>query len=510
MKIWPFVVAALLVAALVRRRRHLEPPLLIGGVLIAILLCVYGSGAVELPKLDQVLLDIGQVLGKWTYLLVGVMAFLETGAFVGLIAPGETAMMLGGVVAGQGEINVITLIGIAWAAAVAGDCASYLLGRRLGREFLVKHGPRFQITPERLEQVETFFANHGGKAIFIGRFVGLVRAVAPFLAGSGRMPFRRFIPYDVLGAGLWATTFIMIGYVFWASFDRVLKIAKEGALGLGIAISLVVGIVLLVRWLRVPENRTLLEQRLDAALDRPGLRVLRPVVRWAQGPLRFFIGRLTPGQLGLELTTLLAIAAVGSFAYFGYWILLSGADAAAFDNPVNDFAVKTYNATAVDIAQVLTVFGAPWLMEPLCAIVAVVLLLRRRVLEAAVVAIGMGLTVLCVQVAKHALDRPRPSNALVDAVGSAYPSGHAAYAMAWIALAVVAVRLVPALRGRWWVVIAAIVLAALVGATRLYLRVHYASDVLGGEGAAAMCFSVVAVVALIVAFVRQNDASERR
>ncbi len=440
----------------------------------------------------------------------GVLAFLETGAFVGLIAPGETAMMLGGVVAGQGEINVVTLIGIAWAAAIAGDCASYLLGKRLGRDFLVRHGPRFQITPERLVQVEAFFANHGGKAIFIGRFVGIVRAVAPFLAGSGGMPFRRFIPYDVLGAGLWATTFIMIGYVFWQSFDRVLKIAKEGALGLGIAISIVVGVVVLVRWLREPQNRALLEQRLDAALDRPGLRVLRPLVGWARGPLRFFIGRLTPGQLGLELTTLLAIAAVGSFAYFGYWILLSGAEASAFDGPVNDFTVRIENPAAVDVAEVLTIFGAPWLMEPLCAIVALVLLLRRRILEAAVIAIGMGLTVACVQIAKHALDRPRPSNALVDAAGSSYPSGHAAYAMAWIALAVVAVRLVPPLRGRWWVVIAAIVLAALVGLTRLYLRVHYASDVLGGEGAAALSFSVVAVVALVVAFVRQNDAPEQR
>jgi undecaprenyl-diphosphatase len=324
------------------------------------------------------------------------------------------------------------------------------------------------------------------------------------------MPFRRFIPYDVLGAGLWATTFIMIGYIFWQSFGRVLKIAKEGALGLGIAISIVVGVVVLVRWLREAENRALLEQRLDAALDRPGLRVLRPLVRWARGPLRFFIGRLTPGQLGLELTTLLAIAAVGSFAYFGYWILLSGAEASAFDGPVNDFAVRIENPAAVDLAEVLTIFGAPWLMEPLCAIVALVLLLRRRILEAAVIAIGMGLTVACVQIAKHALDRPRPSNALVEAGGSSYPSGHAAYAMAWIALAVVAVRLVPALRGRWWVVIAAIVLAALVGLTRLYLRVHYASDVLGGEGAAALSFSVVAVVALVVAFVRQNGAPEQR
>jgi undecaprenyl-diphosphatase len=477
-KLWPFAAAAALVALLVRRRRHVEPPLLVGGALIALVLCVYGSGVVELPNLEELLLDVGRVLGNWTYLLVGVLAFLETGAFVGLIAPGETAMMLGGVVAGQGEINVITLIAIAWTAAVAGDCASYLLGKRLGREFIVRHGPRFQITPERLEQVEGFFANHGGKAIFIGRFVGIVRAVAPFLAGSGRMPFRRFLPYDILGAGLWATTFIMIGFVFWQSFGRVLKIAKEGALGLGIAISLVVAIV----W----------------------------VVRWARGPLRFFIGRLTPGQLGLELTTLLAIAAVGSFAFLGYWILLSGAEWAAFDRPVHRTAVDLESPVPVDLAKILTAFGTPWLMQSLCVLAGIALLARRRVTEAAVVVLGMALTIACVQVAKHSLERSRPDDMLVDAAGSAYPSGHAAYAMAWIVLAVIAVRVLPALRGRWWIVAGAIVLAALVGATRVYLRVHWMSDVLGGEGAAAMSFSVVAVVALIVSFLRHNGLDEQR
>lgn len=508
MKLWPFVAAAALVALLVRRRRHLEPPLLVGGVLIAGVLCVYGSGLVQIPNVDDVLIDIGEALGKWTYLLVGVLAFLETGAFIGLIAPGETAMMLGGVVAGQGEISVITLIGIAWVAAVAGDCASYALGKRLGRDFLVRHGPRFQITPERLQQVETFFEQHGGKAIFVGRFVGIVRAVAPFLAGSGRMPFRRFLPYDVLGAGLWATTFILIGYFFWQSFDRVLKIAKEGALGLGVAISAVVGVVWLVRWLRVEENRGRLERGLDSALDRPGLRVLRPVVRWARGPLRFFFQRLTPGQLGLELTTLLAVAAVGSFAFFGYWIQIAGGDSGALDGRVNRLAADLSHPTAIDVAKVLTVFGSPILMQTLCALVTIALLARRRILEAAVVGIGMALTVAFVQIAKHSVDRPRPSNAVVDVVGSSYPSGHAAYAVAWIALAVVAVRVVPALRGRWWLVIVAIALAALVGVTRLYLRVHWLSDVLGGEGAAAMSFSAVAVVALVVAFVRHNGMPE--
>jgi undecaprenyl-diphosphatase len=224
-KVWPLIFAAALATFLVLRRRRLELPLLVAGAIAVVALCVYGAGLVEPPDLEELLVDIGERLGKWTYLLVGALAFLETGAFIGLLVPGETAMILGGVVAGQGEIEVVTLIGIVWAAAVAGDCTSYYLGRRLGRDFLVRHGPRFQITAERLETVERFFDQHGGKAVFVGRFVGLVRAVAPFLAGSGGMPFRRFLPFDILGAGLWATAFIMLGYVFWHSLDRVIVIA---------------------------------------------------------------------------------------------------------------------------------------------------------------------------------------------------------------------------------------------------------------------------------------------
>ena len=90
--------------------------------------------------------DIAEALGPWTYALVGVMAFLETGAFVGLIAPGEFTVIVGGVVAGQGEIELVPLIGLVWSARVLGDTTSFFIGRRLGRGFLVKHGPRVRIT----------------------------------------------------------------------------------------------------------------------------------------------------------------------------------------------------------------------------------------------------------------------------------------------------------------------------------------------------------------------------
>ena len=504
MKVWPFVAAAALALFMARRRRHLEPPLLVGGVIVVIGLCVYGTGAVQLPNLEEVLLKVGSTLGQWTYLLVGALAFLETGAFVGLLAPGETAMILGGVVAGQGEISVVTLIAIVWVAAILGDAVSFWLGKRLGREFLVKHGPKFRITPEVLEKVEDFFAKHGGKAIVIGRFVGIVRAVAPFMAGTGKMTFRRFLPYDILGAGLWATTFILLGYFFWQSLGSVLNYAKKGALGVGITICVVVGLVVAVRWLSREDNLRELGRRMDRAVDRPGLRFLRPVVRWFQGPLRFFVARLTPGELGLELTTLLAIAAVGSFGYFGYWIAVADRGYGALDLTVNNWAVDLYSPVAASIAEVVTVLGSPALMWVLVGAVTVLLLVRRHWVEGAVLGGGMLLTILLVRIAKNALDRPRPADALVDAVGPSFPSGHAAYAVAWVALAMIAVRLVPALRGRWWLVGVAIAIAVLVAVTRVYLRVHWLSDVLAGAGVAAMSFALVAIAALVVDFVRHN------
>lgn len=105
--------------------------------------------------LQGLLEDVSETLGAWTYLLVGVFAFAETGAFVGLVVPGETVMLLGGAVAGQGAIDIYLLIGIAWFSAWLGDTTSFFLGRRLGRDFVLRHGPRVGISHERFEKSRT-------------------------------------------------------------------------------------------------------------------------------------------------------------------------------------------------------------------------------------------------------------------------------------------------------------------------------------------------------------------
>jgi membrane-associated protein len=176
------------------------------------------TGLVPVPDFTGALEDASRTLGIWAYPAVGAFAFLETGAFVGLLVPGETAVVVGGVVAAKGDVELLPLIALVWLAAVAGDVVSFLLGRRLGRPFLERHGPRVRVGPERLGQVERFYARHGGSAVLLGRFVGLVRAVSPFVAGASGLELRRFMPWSLVGTLAWAATFTLVGYGFSESF----------------------------------------------------------------------------------------------------------------------------------------------------------------------------------------------------------------------------------------------------------------------------------------------------
>jgi membrane protein DedA with SNARE-associated domain len=244
MKPGPLVAAALSAAALAFRWQRLPNRFRVAGVLAVVALAVWGSGAVQLPNLETIARDIGATLGSYTYVVVGLMALLETGAGVGLVAPGELAVVIGGVTAGQGHTSLPLLIAVVWACAFAGDLLTYTLGRRLGRGFLLRHGSLVRLTPERLAQVEIFLGRHGGKTIIVGRFIGLVRALAPFVAGSSRMPARRFVPATFIGSGAWSAAFTVLGYVCWRSFDQAAEIARQGSLAL-IGLLVAVGAVVL-------------------------------------------------------------------------------------------------------------------------------------------------------------------------------------------------------------------------------------------------------------------------
>ncbi len=509
--------AVILALYLVLRRRAHGRGFLALGALAAVGAGLIGFGVVELPNVEKLIEDAGKALGKWTYLAVGVLAFLETGAFIGLVAPGETTVIVGGLVAGQGEISLMLLIAIVWTCAVLGDVTSYALGRRLGRDFMVRHGGRVKITEERLEHVEAFFERRGGMTILIGRFIGLVRAIAPFIAGASRMPLRKFLPYDVLGAGLWATTFCVLGYVFWRSFDQLTAWVSRGLFAFSLFVALIVAIVFLVRLQRSPELRERTGKWIAAQLEKPLLRpvapylraawrqVGQPLARLSQRPARFVWNRLTPGDLGLEVTTLLALAAVGSFAFF----LLGDAPEARGQQHLDDFAFDIadglYSERLKDVAVWVTALGSFAVVGVLVALIALWAASRRRFVDAGALVIAFLLTWVAVDVAKELYDRPSPPGAHVETEGMSFPSGHAAYAVAWVACAVVLVRGGSGFAARFAVVIAAVVLTVVVALTRVYLRAHYLSDVNGGVGLATAIFALAGVVAVVVGHLRQNE-----
>lgn len=193
------------------------------------------------------LIDLAARLGTWGYVIVFAASVLEASAFLGLVVPGETIVIASGFLAWQGLLDIGDVIIVATIGAIIGDSIGYELGRHFGRPWLLRHGRFIGLTPRRLRRVDAFFERHGGKAVFFGRFVGIVRALAPFIAGSSRMPYRRFLLYNAAGAIVWAPTAVLLGYALgesWRLAERWL--GRAGAIGVGLTLV----VVLALAWWR--------------------------------------------------------------------------------------------------------------------------------------------------------------------------------------------------------------------------------------------------------------------
>jgi membrane protein DedA with SNARE-associated domain len=197
-------------------------------------------------NLLQYLLDLLTRLGGWSYLIIFAAAALECAAFAGLFVPGESLVLASGFFAHQGILQLDAVMAAVALGAITGDNIGYYLGRRLGREWLLRHGSRFGLRQNRLAQAENFFKRQGPKAVFVGRFIGFARALVPFVAGASRMSYRKFVIYDALGAVLWTIGFVTLGYVLGASWQVAEKWIGRSSLILG-GVILVVAVVVWVR-----------------------------------------------------------------------------------------------------------------------------------------------------------------------------------------------------------------------------------------------------------------------
>jgi membrane-associated protein len=164
---------------------------------------------------------VGAQAGGWLYLIAGLLAFTEAAVMIGVVFPGETALLVAGLAAQRGWIALEPMLAIAVGAAAVGDSVGYELGRRLGPR-LRQSRPGRRIGPARWRSADDFLARHGGKAVLLGRFTAVLRALTPGLAGMARMPYlRTFLPWNTAGALLWGAGCVLLGYGFAASIATV-------------------------------------------------------------------------------------------------------------------------------------------------------------------------------------------------------------------------------------------------------------------------------------------------
>lgn len=168
--------------------------------------------------LDEKMLEIIRQYGTWTYAILFVVIFMETGFVVTPFLPGDSLLFAAGSFAALGDLNVWLLLGLLMIAAIGGDTINYWIGHYMGdRAYNVKW-----IKKEYLDRTHAFFEKHGGKTIFLARFVPIVRTFAPFVAGMGRMSYGYFFSYNVFGGIVWVLTFTLLGY-FFGNLDFVKK-----------------------------------------------------------------------------------------------------------------------------------------------------------------------------------------------------------------------------------------------------------------------------------------------
>ena len=162
--------------------------------------------------MDKHLPQMVSDMGFWIYLVLFVIIFIETGVVVMPFLPGDSLLFAAGAVAASTELNIFALAALLAAAAILGDTANYWIGHFIGPKVFTQKSRWFK--KEYLDRTVAFYEKHGGKTIFLARFVPIIRTFAPFVAGIGRMRYSYFISYNIVGGIVWTSLFLAAGYFF--------------------------------------------------------------------------------------------------------------------------------------------------------------------------------------------------------------------------------------------------------------------------------------------------------
>ncbi|MEN6474096.1 MAG: LssY C-terminal domain-containing protein [Syntrophaceae bacterium] len=420
------------------------------------------------------------LLGYW---IIFLLSIVESVAFIGLFVPGTVLLVAIGALCAKGILNVGDVIWFASAGAVVGDIFSFYLGR---------HGTRLAsrwdkiIHSSYMEHGERFLEAHGNKSVFLGRFIGPLRPVIPFVAGFFRMQSRRFIFWDIISAPCWAVTYVYMGYFFGQAWEFSKFWTSRGGILL-ITFCIILGILYFLRWEILKRGREFFAffRFLWGSFSQAVAMNHSFQLVVSHHPVLFrFIARRADRRTfyGLPLTLLCVAFLYTLFLFLGLIedIITSDAIAAVDVRFVNLLAVfRTPGVT--EVMTWITLLGKGQVIAVFALVLTLVLLLWRRMSYIMPLWLTLAGSQFFILLGKIAFQRQRPAVALYPETSYSFPSGHATMAMAFYGFLIyIILKQIKSYNKRLNLVFAVLIMLLAIGFARIYMGVHFLSDVWAG------------------------------
>ncbi len=420
------------------------------------------------------------LIGNWAYVVIFLAAYLESAAFMGLIVPGETVVVLAGFLSSHGYLDLGDCILVISLGAVLGDSTGYSLGKVMGKGYFRTHERFLLLKRKHLDRAGSYFETHGGKTVFWGRFAGILRALAPFVAGMSSMPYARFFLFNAAGGVAWAVVFTCLGYVAGESWQQVER--WSGRAGLFVLFMLLVTAGFGYLYRKLADNQAQIRGWFARVSASP---VVSAFIHRHPALTGYVIRRVSPGYyLGLHLTVGLVISAVFLWIFGGITEdILTGDPFVAVDEWIVGKVLYFRTPLADRTMEALTHLGGGVFLAVCSLLVAGYLAARRRCASAVVLAVAMAGGSVLVLVLKAVIQRPRPPEGepLAQVIGWSFPSGHAMMSVVFYGMLAYLFTMRTSSARLWaFSVSLAGFLVFVIGLSRLYLGVHYLSDVIAG------------------------------
>ncbi len=402
--------------------------------------------------MEKIVLDFlsahGPLFQTLGYYIVFVSGFLESLPVAGFIIPGQTIVVIGGFFAKRKAVAFLLMLAFAAVGAILGDVVSYYLGKKYGESFLRKHGGKFFVKESLIESTKKLVREHTGKALFFGRLNGVTRSLAPFIAGTSGIETSTFLFYCTSGCFAWATIFVSVGYIFGRSFEVAAPVIGKFI----ILATLIVGaLILLVQYMK---KRGFTLSRYDIQL------------------------------LVTNIVSIYVFTSIGQALAKGSQIIGS------FDMRTERIIDRLHSPLFDKVMLIIGNIGEVQLIV-LVGLLCLLLHFEKRTRESISLTLSLLTGYILVFFTKIIFLRPRPPAGMITLSDSSFPSGHATLSTLFFLIIIhTFTPKIPSGLRRFIFVTCNILLIITVCFSRVYLDVHYATDVIAGIALGAWVFSL--------------------